>query len=52
MRVYIIRQSEDQDLCGLGEYVNLRGIYTDKSQAQNKLKELRDLLDEKGYMKK
>ena len=51
MSVYVIRQSEDQNLCGLGEYVNLRGVYTDESQAQNKLKELRDLLNEKGYMK-
>lgn len=47
MKVYIIREIKDRIPYGLGEYVNILGVYTNKKQAQKRLKELKSSLNEK-----
>lgn len=47
MKIYVIREVQDRLPYGLGEYVNMLGIYTNKEQAQERLKELKSLVNEK-----
>lgn len=52
MKMYVIRKISDRIPYGLGEYVNISGIYTNKEKARKRLKELKNLIDEKEEFNK
>lgn len=51
MKVYFVKESNDGNSDGWGDYVSLCGIYTDKDKANKRLNEFNELIDEGGYLK-